>query len=97
MRNNVLRQNLIGLFFCWGVRFAVAERNRIEDSGPETGTGIDVQGSTEGVTLAGNEVRETRGPAQRTGIRISAQTRDLRLEGNRIDGVAVPIADLRKA
>jgi hypothetical protein len=49
------------------------------------------------VTLAGNEVRETRGPAKRTGIRISAQTRDLRLEGNRIDGVAVPIADLRKA
>ena len=151
IRNNVLRQNSIGLFFCWGVRFAVAEgnriedsqqfgmsighrdrdnmirkntisrsgsvgihfrmdgdesfaphrnrleENRIEDSGPETGIGIDIQGMTEGVTLAGNEVRETRGPAKRTGIRISAQTRDLRLEGNRIDGVAVPIADLRKA
>lgn len=73
------------------------EENRLEDSGPETGIGIDVQGTTEGVTLVGNEIRETRGPAQRTGIRISAETRDLRLDGNRIDGVAVPIADLRKA
>ncbi|MBX7207900.1 MAG: right-handed parallel beta-helix repeat-containing protein [Verrucomicrobiaceae bacterium] len=30
MRDNVLRDNNIGLFFCWGVKNGVAERNQIE-------------------------------------------------------------------
>ena len=72
------------------------EANRIEDSGPENGVAIDVQRCTEGVTLARNEILETRGPAQRTGIRIAADTQGICLDGNRIDGVAVPVADLRK-
>jgi hypothetical protein len=72
------------------------EANRIEDSGPDSGVGIDVQGVTEGVTVAQNEISEKRGPAKRTGIRISADTRNFRLDGNRIEGVAVPVADLRK-
>ncbi|MGO8744756.1 MAG: right-handed parallel beta-helix repeat-containing protein [Thermoguttaceae bacterium] len=150
IRGNTLRRNAIGLFFCWGVKFAVVEgntiedslqtgisighrdtdnlirknvvrrsgevgvlfrpepgkgyaphrnrleANRIEDSGPESGVGIDVQGFTEGVTVAQNEIHEKRGPAKRTGIRISADTRNFRLDGNRIEGVAVPVADLRK-
>ncbi|MCR4411915.1 MAG: right-handed parallel beta-helix repeat-containing protein, partial [Thermoguttaceae bacterium] len=151
IRNNTVRHSAIGLFFCWGVKFALAEgntiddcrqsgisighrdtdnvvrkntirrsgqvgvlfrpergknfaphrnrleANRIENSGPENGVGIDVQGCTEGVALVQNEIVETRGPAQRTGIRIAPDTRDLRLDDNRIQGVAVPIADLRKA
>ncbi len=150
IRNNTMRSNAIGLFFCWGVRFATAEGNTIEDSrqsgisighrdtdnlihknvirrsgqvgvlfrpepgkgfaphrnrleanrieasGPQSGVGVNVQGFTEGVTISQNEIRETRGPAQRMGIRISADTRDIKLEGNRIEGVAVPVADLRK-
>jgi hypothetical protein len=150
IRGNTLQRNAIGLFFCWGVKFAVAEgntiedslqtgisighrdtdnlirknvvrrsgqagvlfrpepgkgyaphrnrleANRIEDSGPESGVGIDVQGFTEGVTVARNEILEKRGPAKRTGIRISADTRNFRSDGNRIEGVAVPVADLRK-
>jgi nitrous oxidase accessory protein NosD len=32
IRNNKLRGNDIGLFFCWGVKFGLAEKNRIEDS-----------------------------------------------------------------
>lgn len=150
IRSNTMRGNAIGLFFCWGVKFAVAEgntiedsrqsglsighrdtdnlirqntirrsgqvgilfrpergkdfaphhnrleANRIEDSGPENGVAIDVQGYTEGVTLAHNEIVETRGPAKRTGIRIAADTQGIRLDGNRIEGVAVPVADLRK-
>lgn len=149
MRNNTLQRNSIGLFFCWGVRFAVAEGNTIEDSrqsgisighrdtdnlvrrnvvvrsgqvgvlfraerdqgysphrnrfeanrieasGGDEGVAIDVQGFTEGVTLADNAILETRGPARRIGIRIAAATRELHLAGNRIEGVARPIVDLR--
>jgi len=32
MRNNRLERNSIGLFFCWGVQFGLAEGNRIEDN-----------------------------------------------------------------
>jgi hypothetical protein len=149
IRNNLLQRNSIGLFFCWGVTFAVAEdntiedssqcgisighrdtdnlicgntirrsgqagvffrperdkgfdphrnrleANRIENSGAENGVGVDVQGLTTGLRIDRNQIVETRNPAKRIGIRISADTRDIELSGNRIDGVAVPIADLR--
>ena len=128
MRNNQVKRNDIGIFFCWGVRFGLAEnntieeirtagvslghrdtdnvvrgntivrsgkvgvlfrderqefaahRNRIEhnrilDSGPADGVGIDVRGQTEQVTLAQNEIRETRQPMARVGIRIGAKAR----------------------
>lgn len=32
MRNNTMRRNDIGIFFCWGVKAGIAENNRIEDS-----------------------------------------------------------------
>ena len=32
MRNNTLARNAIGIFFCWGVRYGLAEGNTIEDS-----------------------------------------------------------------
>jgi hypothetical protein len=73
------------------------ESNQIVDSGKADGVGIDVQGFTREVHLLKNTIRETREPAQRIGIRLGADTREIVLEGNRIEGVAVPMQDLRKA
>lgn len=148
IRNNHLHGNDIGLFFCWGVKYGLAEGNRVEDnrigvsighrdtdnlitgnsiarssrvgilfrsergkafaahrnrvagnrvvdSGGDDGIAIDVQGETEGVTLSGNELHETRGPAKRIGIRLGSKTSDITLERNTTDGFAVPVADLR--
>jgi hypothetical protein len=150
IRNNKLEKNDIGLFFCWGVKHGLAEKNvlegnrvgisighrdtdntirdndvrrsgkvgvlfrpergkafaphrnrlennRILDSGPEDGIGIDIQGETESITLLRNELRESRRPASRVGIRIGAKARDIRLTDNRTEGFAVPVADLRKS
>jgi hypothetical protein len=150
MRGNRLELNSIGLFFCWGVKFGLAEgntiednsrygisighrdtenlitgntirrsgkvgvlfrpergrdfaphrnrveRNRIEDSGPGDGIGIDVQGETEGANIIQNELLETRGPEQRIGIRLGPKTADIRLTENRIEGFATAVADLRE-
>ncbi len=150
IRGNRLQRNDIGLFFCWGVRSAVAEKNviedsrsygvsighrdtdnlirdndvlrsgkagvlfraergkafaahrnrveknRIVDSGPDDGIGIDVQGETESILLAGNRLRETRKPQSRVGIRIGARTRDVRLIDNTMEGLAVDVSDLRR-
>lgn len=32
IRNNRMHHNAIGLFWCWGVKFGLAEKNRIEDN-----------------------------------------------------------------
>ena len=142
--------NGTGLFFCWGVKYGLAEanrieqsgqygisighrdtdnlivnntvcrsgkvgvlfridgdkpfaphrnrllRNRIQDSGPDDGVAVDVQGEVEGLTISGNEIAETRGPQRRIGIRIGAKARDIQLADNRIRGCAVEVADLRK-
>jgi hypothetical protein len=150
IRGNRLERNDIGLFFCWGVKFGLAEKNairdsrsygisighrdtdnviraneivqsgkvgvlfraergrafaphrnrlegnRIIDSGPANGIGIDVQGQTQSITLARNELRETRQPLDRVGIRLGGQTRDVHMIDNRLEGFAVPLADLRK-
>lgn len=149
MRNNRLAHNDIGLFFCWGVKFGLAEgnkiadnrsygisighrdnnnlivdndvarsgkigvlfrpergkdfaphrnrleKNRIADSGPESGAGVDVQGETEQVAIVGNEIRETRAPAQRVGIRVGAKTKQIELADNRFSGLAMEVEDLR--
>jgi hypothetical protein len=150
IRGNRLQRNDIGLYFCWGVRSGVAERNviedsrshgisvghrdtdnlirdndvlrsgkvgvlfrpergtsfaphrnrvernRIVDSGPDDGVGIDVQGETESILLADNRLRETRKPQRRVGIRVGAKTRDVRLIDNTMEGFAVDVSDLRK-
>ncbi len=150
IRGNRLERNDIGLFFCWGVKSGVAEKNVIEDSrsygisighrdtdnlirdndvvrsgkagvlfrpergkafaphrnrvennrvidsGPDDGVGIDVQGETESITLAGNRLRETRKPLRRVGIRVGARARDIRLMDNTMEGFAVGLSDLRK-
>jgi hypothetical protein len=151
VRGNRLQRNDIGLFFCWGVKSGVAEknviedsrshgisighrdtdnlirdndvrrsgkvgvlfrlergrafaphrnrleRNRIVDSGADDGIGIDVQGETESITLAQNQLRETRKPMSRVGIRLGARTRDVRLIDNTMEGFAVDLSDLRKS
>jgi hypothetical protein len=151
MRGNRIERNDIGIFFCWGVKFGLAEKNRLEacrgsgvsighrdnnnlirdneiigsgkvgvlfrpergkafaphrnrvennriiDSGPEDGVGIDVQGQTDAIVLARNEIRETRMPMKRVGIRLGAQSGAVKLVENRIDGMSVAVADLRQA
>lgn len=151
MRGNRLERNDIGIFFCWGVKFGLAEKNtivdcrssgvsighrdnnnlirdnditgsgkvgvlfrpergkafaphrnrvennRIADSGPEDGVAIDVQGETDSIVLTRNEIRESRQPMQRIGIRLGAQTGRIDLVENKIEGLAVEVADLRKA
>lgn len=150
IRANRLQRNAIGLFFCWGVRYGLAEknliedsrtsgisighrdtdnlirenavlrsgqvgvlfraergkafaphrnrleRNRIVDSGPDKGVGIDVQGETEAITLAANDLRETRRPMDRVGIRIGARAGAITMTANKIEGFATPVADMRK-
>lgn len=150
MRGNKLERNTIGLFFCWGVKQGLAEKNiidsnrsygisighrdtdnlirdndirnsgkvgvlfrpergqafaphrnrleknRIVDSGPENGIGIDIQGETEAIIIVQNELREKRRSESRIGIRIGAQTRDIQLVENQTEGFSVAVADLRK-
>jgi len=145
MRGNKLVRNHIGIFFCWGVRHGLAEkninlendigisighrdtdnfildndvlrskkggivfrvddrgkdfgphRNRIEknriiDSGNESGIGIDVRGNIRDITLKANEIRETRGQQKRVGIHVGKETRDVKLEGNKIEGFKTPV------
>ena len=151
IRGNTVERNNIGIFFCWGAKYGLAEKNRIEDSraagisighrdnenlirdndilrsgevgvlfrpelgegftargnrlennritdsGPENGIAIDVQGVTEDNTIARNIIRETRAPASRIGIQLGKETRNITLTDNQIEGVATPIADLRKS
>jgi hypothetical protein len=71
------------------------EKNRIVDSGPENGVAIDVQGLTEQVTIAGNEIRETRGAMSRIGIRLGKETSAIQLADNRFSGLMQEVEDLR--
>ena len=137
--NNRIENNDIGIFFCWGVKYGLAEKNRlagnrvgvsighrdtdnlvchneilgsrsvgvlfrpergkefaghrnriehnrIVDSGDEKGAAIDVQGATESIVIASNEIVETRAPAQRTAVRLGKETRDIKLLNNTIRG-----------
>ena len=67
------------------------ENNRLVDNGGEDGVAVDVQGGTESVAFAGNEIIETRGAAKRTAIRLGPDTRDMSLEQNHIQGFAKEI------
>lgn len=60
------------------------ENNKLVDNG---GFAVDVQGGTEAIVFAGNEIVETRGGG-RTAIRLGAETRDIKLENNHIKGFA---------
>ena len=73
-----------------------SERFRKSPSLLTIALGIDVQGETASITLAENQLRETRKPLSRVGIRIGARTRDVRLIANTMSGFAVDLSDLRK-
>lgn len=141
MRNNRLVGNHIGIFFCWGVRQGIAEKNHVEgndigisighhdtdnlvrdndvtgskevgvlfrpergreftgnrnriennrivNNGADDGFAVDVQGGTEFVVFADNEITETRNSAKRTAIRIGPETSSITLRDNRIKGFA---------
>jgi len=150
VRGNTVAGCHIGLFFCWGVKYGLAERNTIEDvktagisvghrdtdnlirgnvvrrsgqagilfrpergrgftgdrntvegnvvvdSGGEEAAAVDVQGTTAGLVIRGNELTETRGPARRAGVRLGKDTGDITLDGNRVEGFAVRVDDRRK-
>ena len=101
VKNTVRRSGKVGVLFRpeRGKDFAPhrnrLEQNHVEDSGPEDGIAVDVQGETESVTISGNRIVETRSPAKRIGVRLGAETRDIRLADNQITGFATPVADLR--
>ncbi len=100
--NDIRRSGQTGISFRGGNKAFAPHRNRIEgnrivDSGAEKGIAICINGETEGVVLAGNELRETRKPLSRVGILIAAETRSIEYAKNRIEGFATSISDLRKA
>jgi hypothetical protein len=152
IRSNRLERNDQGLFWCWGVKYGLAEknlmagnrsfgtsighcdtdnvlrdneirdsgkvgilfrddargqdfwanrnrieRNRIIDSGDESGVAIDITGKTRDVRLIGNDIVETRSPGKRTGIRIGQHAGRVELADNRIEGFHVAVADQRSA
>jgi hypothetical protein len=148
IRRNTIQRCQIGIFFCWGVKYGLAESNTIEgirgqsvsighrdtdnivrnnvirdsgqtgvlfrpergasfaghrnliegnlveNSGPETGVAIDVQGGTESVVIAKNRIVETRSPASRVGIRLGTDTRDIATPENTFSGLAKEIQRL---
>lgn len=100
--NDILRSGKVGVLFRpeRGKAFAPhrnrIEDNRITDSGADNGIAVDVQGETEEITLARNQLRETRKAQARIGVRIGAGTRAVSLRDNRIEGFAVSVCDLHK-
>ncbi|HSB17414.1 MAG TPA: right-handed parallel beta-helix repeat-containing protein [Bryobacteraceae bacterium] len=101
-KNDIQRSGQVGVLFRQehGPTFSPnrnrLEENRIIDSGAEKGIGVKVEGQTQSVEIARNEIRENRQQAERVGILIEADATDIRLSGNIIEGFAQPVADLRK-
>jgi polygalacturonase len=56
MRNNRMAGNGIGLFWCWGVKFGLAEGNRIDDS---RNYGISIGHCDTDNVMRGNEIRNS--------------------------------------
>ena len=62
------------------------ENNRLVNNGAADGFAVDVQGVTEAIVFAGNEITETRGSDRRTAIRLGPETAGITLRDNRITG-----------
>jgi hypothetical protein len=96
MRGNRLRRNDIGIFFCWGVRHGLAEKNVIEDS---RSAGVSIGHRDTDNCVRDNQVLRS----GKVGVLFRAEDGQAfaphrnRLEGNRIfdsgpeDGVAVDV------
>jgi hypothetical protein len=98
--NEIARSGKVGVLFRGEAKSFAGHRNRIEsnritDSGADKGVGVDIQGETESITIARNDIRETREPMSRVGVRIGEKAGDVELTENRIDGYSVAVSDLR--
>jgi hypothetical protein len=98
--NDILRSGKVGVLFRGESKSFAGHRNQIEgnriiDSGSETGVAVDIQGETEAIRIANNDIRETRQPLSRIGVRIGAQAGTIELVDNRIEGYSVAVSDLR--
>jgi hypothetical protein len=102
-KNEIRRSGQVGVLFRQedGPTFTPnrnrLEENQIIDSGGEKGVGVKVEGRTNSLEIARNEIRETRQPAERVGILLEAETADIHLSDNTIEGFTRPVVDLRKA
>jgi hypothetical protein len=102
-KNEIRRSGQVGVLFRQedGPTFTPnrnrLEENQIIDSGGEKGVGVKVEGRTNSLEIARNEIRETRQPAERVGILLEAETADIHLSDNMIEGFTRPVVDLRKA
>jgi hypothetical protein len=102
--NDIQRSGKVGVLFRqeeMGPEFS-PNRNRLEDNhivdsgGAEVGVGIKLEGKTQSIGIARNEIRETRDAAKRIGVKMEPETKDIHLAGNRIEGFAQLVVDLRK-
>ena len=64
------------------------EHNRLVNNGADGGFVVDIQGGTEAVILARNEIIDTREAVRPTAIRMGPETKNISLQDNRIQGFA---------
>jgi len=79
IRNNRIERNKIGLFFCWGATYGLAEKNQVLDSGE---TGISIGHRDNGNLVRENEVRGS----GKTGILFREEREGFAPTANRIEG-----------
>jgi parallel beta helix pectate lyase-like protein len=96
MRGNTLERNKIGIFFCWGVKYGLAEKNTIRDS---LDTGLSIGHRDNENLIRDNDITGS----GKTGVLFRPErgegftARENRLEDNRIidngpeDGIAVDV------
>ncbi|MDP7051485.1 MAG: right-handed parallel beta-helix repeat-containing protein [Verrucomicrobiota bacterium] len=103
LNNDVLRSKKGGIVFRpdkrgkdFGPHRNRVEKNRIVDSGNETGIGVEVRGNIRDITLKANEIRETRGAQQRVGVHVGEETQDVKLIDNKIEGFKTPVVREKK-
>jgi hypothetical protein len=96
------RNGEVGILFrSEGTEFRGGHRNRIEsclirDTGADKpGIGIDIQGTTQDITVSNTKLVNTAGGKQNTGIRIGKETQRILLQNNTFDGCPTPVEDLR--
>jgi hypothetical protein len=61
-------------------------------NGSDQGFAVDIQGGTEAIVLADNEIADTRGGTRRIAIRVGPETRAITLRNNRIQGFAKEVS-----
>lgn len=97
LRGNRLERNTIGLFWCWGVKYGLAEKNRIEGN---RGFGISIGHNDTDNVIRDNEVRDS----GKVGILFRDESRGKdfwpnrnRVESNRVvdsggeDGIGIDV------